>query len=62
MIPHSWLIECLEIYGADENTIRFLKNIMHNWMTILTSSGARLAEVNIRGGSSEETHYLHCSS
>ena len=44
MIPHSWLAECLEIYGAEENTITFLKN------TILTSSGTRLAEVNIRRG------------
>ena len=50
MMPHSWLIECLEIYGAEENTIRFLKNTMPNWKTILTSSGTRLAEVNIRRG------------
>ena len=49
MIPHSWLIECLEIYGAEENTIIFLKNTMPNWMTILTSTGTRLAEVNIKG-------------
>ena len=48
MIPHSWLIECLEIYGGEENTIRFLENTMPNWKTILTSSGTRLAEVNIR--------------
>ena len=50
MKPHLWLIECLEIFGAEENTIRFLKNTMPNWKTILTSSGTRLAEVNIRRG------------
>ena len=50
MVPHSWLIECLEIYGAEENTIKFLKNTMAHWKTILTSSGTRLAEVNIRRG------------
>ena len=50
MIPHSWLMECLEIYGAEENTIIFLKNTMPNWKTILTISGTRLAEVNIRRG------------
>ena len=50
MIPHSWLAECLEIYGAEESIIRFLKNTMPNWKTILTSSGTRLAEVNIRRG------------
>ena len=41
MIPHSWLMECLEIYGATESIIRFLKNTMANWKTILTSSGTR---------------------
>ena len=50
MIPHTWLIEYLKIYGAEENTISFLKNTMRNWNTILTSSGIRLAEVNIRRG------------
>ena len=50
MIPHSWLIKRLELYGAEENTIRFLKNTMPNWKTILTSSGTRLAEVNIIRG------------
>ena len=50
IIPHSWLMECLEIYGAEENTIRFLENTMPNWKTILTSSGTRLAAVNIRRG------------
>ena len=54
MIPNSWLMQRLEIYGAEENTIRFLKNTMSNWMTILTSSGTRLAEVNIRRGIFQE--------
>ena len=38
------------VYGTGENTIRFLKNTMPNWKTILTSSGTRLAEVNISRG------------
>ena len=50
LIPHSWLIECLKIHGAEENTIRFLKNTKPNWKTILTSSGTRLAEVSLRRG------------
>ena len=50
MIPHSRLIKCLEIYGAEKNTIRFLKDTMLNCETIFTSSGTRLAEVNIRRG------------
>ena len=47
MIPHSWLIEYLEIYVAEKSTIRFLKNTMSNRKTFLTNSGTRLAEVNI---------------
>ena len=44
-------IECLEIYGAVVNTIKFLKNTIPNWKTILTSSsGTQLTEVNIRRG------------
>ena len=50
MMPHSWLIECLEIYGTEKNTIRLLKNTMSNLKTFLTSSGTMLAEVNIRRG------------
>ena len=53
MIPPSWLIECLEIYGAVENTTLFLSSPIpqeHNAQLEdkLTSSGTRLAEVNIR--------------
>ena len=33
-----------------DSSIRFLKNTMPNWKTILTSSGTRSAEVNIRRG------------
>ena len=50
MIPHSWLIGCPEIYSAKENSIRFLKNTMPSWKTIITSSVTRLAEVKISRG------------
>ncbi|XP_066944517.1 uncharacterized protein [Macrobrachium rosenbergii] len=50
MILHTWLIECLKIYGAEENTINFLKTTMLNWNAVLTSSGIGLAEINIRRG------------
>ena len=50
MIPHSWVIECLEIYGAEQNTTTFLKNTMPNWNKILTSSGTKLEEVSIKRG------------
>ena len=50
MVPHSWIIECMEMYGAAENITNFLKRTMINWKTILTASGTTLAEVNIRRG------------
>ena len=50
MVPHSWIIECLQIYGAAENLITLLSNTMKHWKTTLTASGTPLAEVNIRRG------------
>ena len=44
------MIECLEICSAEKNTIKFLSDTMSKWKTILTSSGTRSAEVNIRRG------------
>ncbi|XP_068227565.1 uncharacterized protein [Palaemon carinicauda] len=35
IIPHPWFIECLKIYGAEDSTINFLKNIMENCKTLL---------------------------
>ena len=50
MIPHSWLIECLKIYGANEYIIKLLESTMPHWKTILTAGGEKLAEVNIKRG------------
>ena len=50
MVPHSWIIECLKIYGAAENIVTLLSNTMNHWKTTLTASGTNLAEVNIKRG------------
>ena len=50
MVPHSWLIECLELYGAATNIIDFIKGTMNNWKTVLTAAGKTLAEVQIKRG------------
>ena len=50
MVPHSWIIECLKIYGAANNLVTLLSNSMQHWKTTLTASGTTLAEVNIRRG------------
>ncbi|XP_066981086.1 uncharacterized protein [Macrobrachium rosenbergii] len=62
MIPHTCLTECLKIYGAEKNTISFVKNIMRNWNTVLTSSGIRLERLTSGEGSSKATHCPRYSS
>ena len=50
MVPHSWLLECLRIYGAADNLVSLLAKTMQHWKTTLTAAGTTLAEVNIRIG------------
>ena len=48
MVPHSWILESLELVQASDNILEFVKRSMANWQTELTSCGERLAKVNIR--------------
>ena len=50
MIPHSWISECLELFGVFENTKKFLVNRMNRWKLELTSNGVSLGKVGIRRG------------
>ena len=50
MVPHSWIIECLEIFGIAGNVERFIHRSMAQWKTELTSCGERLGHVHIRRG------------
>ena len=50
MVPHSWIIECLEIFKVSENITTLIRNSMKNWRVELTSMGEKLGEVNIRRG------------
>ena len=50
MTPHSWIRECLELFGVADNIKRILSSSMKNWKLELTSSGVSLGEVNIRRG------------
>ena len=40
MIPHSWISECLEVFGVAENTKNFLINSINKWKLELTPNGA----------------------
>ena len=50
MVPHSWIVECLEIFGIANNFREFLKDIMQSWGTELMSCGHVLSTVKIKRG------------
>ena len=50
MIPHSWISECLEVFGVADNTRQFLLDSMKMWKLELTSCGVSLGDVHIKRG------------
>ena len=50
MMPHSWIEECLEMFGVAINVRQFILSSMKKWKTELTSRGQQLGVVNIDRG------------
>ena len=50
LVPHSWILECLELSQISENIKKFIENTMKHWATELTSCGENLEKVDIRRG------------
>ena len=50
IVPHSWIIDCLETVGINEKTRRLLAESMKSWRVELISGEENLGEVNIRQG------------
>ena len=50
MVSHSWISECLEMFGIANNAQDFLNNSMKSWKLELNTSGKTLGEVDIRRG------------
>ena len=50
MVPHSWILKCLEMVGAAKNMISVISNSMVHWKTVLTCRGTNLGQVDIRRG------------
>ena len=48
MVPHSWIIDCLETVRTNEKIQRLLAESMKSWKVELTSRKENLGEVNIR--------------
>ena len=50
MVPHSWIRECLDMFGIADNVKQFISVSMRSWETELTSGGQKLGKVKIRRG------------
>ena len=50
LVPHSWILECLELAGISENIKNFIDNTMKKWTTELTSCGEFLGKFSINRG------------
>jgi len=49
-VPHSWLIECMQMFKVNGDLINFVKREMGKWSTELTSAGQVLGKVPIQRG------------
>ena len=38
-VPHSWINECMELFGIADNVRNFFENSMEQWKLSLTSNG-----------------------
>ena len=50
MVPHSWIIDCLDLFGVAENIKSSLVNSMEKWKVMLYSGNSELGEVEIKQG------------
>ena len=48
MVPHSWIKECLELFGVAENIKTLLVNSMQKWRVMLCAGNSELGEVDIK--------------
>ena len=48
MVPHSWIIKCLDLFGVAENIKRLLVNNMEKWKVMLRSKNSELGDIEIK--------------
>ena len=49
-VPHSWILECLDMLGIADNVRSFLEKSMKKWKLLLNSNGPNLCKVDANGG------------
>ena len=50
MVPNSWIIESLDLFGVAENINSLLVNSMEKWKVMLCSGNSELGEAEIKRG------------
>ena len=50
MMPHSWILECLQELGVNDKIRRLLEESMKSWRVELTCAGQLLGEVKVKRG------------
>ena len=50
MVPHLWIIECLDLLGVAENIKSLLVNSMKKWKVMLCPGNSELGQVEIKQG------------
>ena len=50
LVPHSWVNQCMEMFGIAENLRTFLQKSMQQWRLSLTANGEDLGEINVKRG------------
>ena len=50
LVPHSWVNECMEMFGITENFRTIMQKSMQQWRLSLTANGEDLGEVNVKRG------------
>jgi len=50
MVPHSWILEMLDLVGVAGNVSGLLRTSMENWRTVLTVNNEVLGEIDINRG------------
>ena len=50
MVPHLWILECLDLLSVAENLKSLLVNSMEKWKGILCSGNSELGKVEIKWG------------
>ena len=50
MVPHLWIIECLDLFGVAENIKSLFVNSMEKWKVMLCSGNSESGEIEIKPG------------